>query len=205
MQHITLRCMFDCCGNFAYRASTFMSGVVLCASIYSFFFFFFQLKVSNKRDRKTWRGYGLIREGASKLLFTGVHDFMYFCIIGVNLTLLAKRKPFWWASPLVFFMSWRADSFRAWAQQVVYLSNAFHCRGKYYYYGFAAARYFSLVYIPHKSWYSWGIQCFANGVYAFGFLFMLPQLFVNYRMKSVAHLPWRAFMYKVGINFRLSL
>ena len=50
------------------------------------------------------------------------------------------------------------------------------------------------------------------GVYAFGFLFMLPQLFVNYKvfhislmmiylffvqLKSVAHLPWRAFMYKV--------
>ncbi|VDN04641.1 unnamed protein product [Thelazia callipaeda] len=57
---------------------------------------------------------------------------------------------------------------------------------------------YSLAYVPHKSWYSWVIQCLANGVYAFGFLFMLPQLFVNYRMKSVAHLPWRAFMYKVN-------
>ena len=54
------------------------------------------------------------------------------------------------------------------------------------------------------------------GVYAFGFIFMLPQLFVNYKvlllylvikyslafllqLKSVAHLPWRAFMYKVGL------
>ena len=34
-------------------------------------------------------------------------------------------------------------------------------------------------------------------MYAFGFLFMLPQLFVNYKLKSVAQLPWRAFMYKV--------
>uniref|UniRef100_A0A4W4FT43 Lipid scramblase CLPTM1L n=1 Tax=Electrophorus electricus TaxID=8005 RepID=A0A4W4FT43_ELEEL len=33
-------------------------------------------------------------------------------------------------------------------------------------------------------------------LYAFGFLFMLPQLFVNYKLKSVAHLPWKAFMYK---------
>lgn len=39
-----------------------------------------------------------------------------------------------------------------------------------------------------------------NGVYAFGFLFMLPQLFVNYKLKSVAHLPWKAFMYKVISN-----
>lgn len=48
------------------------------------------------------------------------------------------------------------------------------------------------------SWYSWTIQSMVNGVYAFGFLFMLPQLFINYRLKSVAHLPWRAFMYKVS-------
>uniref|UniRef100_A0A0N5AYZ6 Lipid scramblase CLPTM1L n=1 Tax=Syphacia muris TaxID=451379 RepID=A0A0N5AYZ6_9BILA len=60
---------------------------------------------------------------------------------------------------------------------------------------------YSLAYIPHKSWYSWIIQCVANGVYAFGFLFMLPQLFVNYRLKSVAHLPWRAFMYKACNTF----
>ncbi|VDK49447.1 unnamed protein product [Anisakis simplex] len=65
---------------------------------------------------------------------------------------------------------------------------------------FAGALY-SLAYVPHKSWYSWIIQCLANGVYAFGFLFMLPQLFVNYRLKSVAHLPWRAFMYKAFNTF----
>jgi len=47
------------------------------------------------------------------------------------------------------------------------------------------------------SWYSWSVHSLVNGVYAFGFLFMLPQLFINYRLKSVAHLPWRAFMYKV--------
>ncbi|MFH4974913.1 hypothetical protein AB6A40_001622 [Gnathostoma spinigerum] len=60
---------------------------------------------------------------------------------------------------------------------------------------------YSLVYVPHKSWFSWCIECAANGVYAFGFLFMLPQLFVNYRLKSVAHLPWRAFMYKAFNTF----
>lgn len=40
-----------------------------------------------------------------------------------------------------------------------------------------------------------------NGVYAFGFLFMLPQLFINYKLKSVAALPWRAFMYKAFNTF----
>ncbi|XP_048224540.1 cleft lip and palate transmembrane protein 1-like protein [Perognathus longimembris pacificus] len=57
---------------------------------------------------------------------------------------------------------------------------------------------YSLLNIKYKSWYSWLINSFVNGVYAFGFLFMLPQLFVNYKMKSVAHLPWKAFTYKVG-------
>ncbi|CAJ0584868.1 unnamed protein product, partial [Mesorhabditis spiculigera] len=60
---------------------------------------------------------------------------------------------------------------------------------------------YSLAYVPHKSWYSWCIESMANGVYAFGFLFMLPQLFVNYKLKSVAHLPWRAFMYKAFNTF----
>lgn len=60
---------------------------------------------------------------------------------------------------------------------------------------------YSLLYTPHKSWYSWIINCLVNGVYAFGFLFMLPQLFINYKLKSVAHLPWRAFMYKAFNTF----
>lgn len=60
---------------------------------------------------------------------------------------------------------------------------------------------YSLMYVQHKSWYSWLIQSLVNGVYAFGFLFMLPQLFVNYKLKSVAHLPWRAFMYKAFNTF----
>jgi hypothetical protein len=40
-----------------------------------------------------------------------------------------------------------------------------------------------------------------RGVYAFGFLFMLPQLFINYKLRGVAHLPWRAFMYKAFNTF----
>ncbi|KAG8442693.1 hypothetical protein GDO86_011474 [Hymenochirus boettgeri] len=60
---------------------------------------------------------------------------------------------------------------------------------------------YSLLNIRYKSWYSWLINSFVNGVYAFGFLFMLPQLFVNYKMKSVAHLPWKAFTYKAFNTF----
>ncbi|CAH0405523.1 unnamed protein product [Chilo suppressalis] len=64
-----------------------------------------------------------------------------------------------------------------------------------------AGAVYSLIYEPHKSWYSWALHSVVNGVYAFGFLFMLPQLFVNYRLRSVAALPWRAFMYKAFNTF----
>lgn len=30
----------------------------------------------------------------------------------------------------------------------------------------------------------------------FGFIMMTPQLFINYKLKSVAHLPWRQLTYK---------
>ena len=33
-------------------------------------------------------------------------------------------------------------------------------------------------------------------VYMFGFIMMTPQLFINYKLKSVAHMLWRTFMYK---------
>lgn len=60
---------------------------------------------------------------------------------------------------------------------------------------------YSLLYYAQKSWYSWTIHSLVNGVYAFGFLFMLPQLFINYKLKSVATLPWRALMYKAFNTF----
>lgn len=60
---------------------------------------------------------------------------------------------------------------------------------------------YSLVYESYRSWYSWCIHSLANWVYAFGFLFMLPQLFLNYKLKSVAHLPWKVFMYKAFNTF----
>ena len=60
---------------------------------------------------------------------------------------------------------------------------------------------YSLVYHPQRSWRSWVLRTLANGVYMFGFIAMTPQLYVNYRLKSVAHMPWRAFMYKTFNTF----
>lgn len=64
-----------------------------------------------------------------------------------------------------------------------------------------AGAIYNLYYYPQKSWYSWIVKCLANCIYAFGFLFMLPQLFLNYKLRSVAHLPWKAFMYKAFNTF----
>jgi hypothetical protein len=60
---------------------------------------------------------------------------------------------------------------------------------------------YALQHYEYKSWYSWLISNLANAVYTFGFISLCPQLYVNYRMKSVAHLPWKVFMYKIFNTF----
>ncbi|KAJ1475679.1 cleft lip and palate transmembrane protein 1-domain-containing protein [Baffinella frigidus] len=55
---------------------------------------------------------------------------------------------------------------------------------------------YSLCYNTYKSWWSWLISSLVGCVYTFGFIMMTPQLFINYKLKSVAHLPWRAMVYK---------
>ncbi|KAK5172549.1 uncharacterized protein LTR77_002669 [Saxophila tyrrhenica] len=55
---------------------------------------------------------------------------------------------------------------------------------------------YSLIYDTHKSWYSFIITTLVGSVYAYGFLMMVPSLYINYRLKSVAHMPARTMMYK---------
>ncbi|KIX09377.1 uncharacterized protein Z518_00456 [Rhinocladiella mackenziei CBS 650.93] len=55
---------------------------------------------------------------------------------------------------------------------------------------------YSLVYETHKSWYSFVIETLVGSVYAYGFLMMVPSLYINYRLKSVAHMPSKALTYK---------
>lgn len=42
---------------------------------------------------------------------------------------------------------------------------------------------YSLVYDSHKSWYSFVITTLVGSVYAYGFLMMVPSLYINYRLK----------------------
>ncbi|XP_006456744.1 hypothetical protein AGABI2DRAFT_154242 [Agaricus bisporus var. bisporus H97] len=55
---------------------------------------------------------------------------------------------------------------------------------------------YSLVYESHKGWYSFVITTLTSFVYMFGFAQLIPQLIINYKLKSVAHMPMKAMIYK---------
>ncbi|XP_063235819.1 putative lipid scramblase CLPTM1 isoform X2 [Bacillus rossius redtenbacheri] len=55
---------------------------------------------------------------------------------------------------------------------------------------------YSLLYQEHRGWYSFTLNMLYGFLLTFGFIMMTPQLFINYKMKSVAHLPWRMLTYK---------
>ena len=55
---------------------------------------------------------------------------------------------------------------------------------------------YSALYNEHKGWYSFIINTLVGSIYLFGFIQMTPQLYINYRLKSVEHMPGRALFYK---------
>lgn len=59
----------------------------------------------------------------------------------------------------------------------------------------------SLICDKHGGWYSWGIGSACGAVYAFGFALMCPQLWINHKLRSVAHMPWRYLGYKFISTF----
>lgn len=60
---------------------------------------------------------------------------------------------------------------------------------------------YSLLYMEQKGWYSWVLSLLYGFLLTFGFIMMTPQLFINYKLKSVAHLPWRMLTYKALNTF----
>ncbi|WWC68762.1 uncharacterized protein I206_102696 [Kwoniella pini CBS 10737] len=48
----------------------------------------------------------------------------------------------------------------------------------------------------HRGWYSFIVSTLAQAIYMFGFVQLVPQLIINYKLKSVAHMPMKAMMYK---------
>ncbi|CUS22263.1 LAQU0S05e01398g1_1 [Lachancea quebecensis] len=60
---------------------------------------------------------------------------------------------------------------------------------------------YSLMYGEHKSWYSFFVRVMVGIVYTYGFLVQFPAVYINYKLKSVAHISIRAFAYKVVNTF----
>merc|ERR1719273_2788621 len=60
---------------------------------------------------------------------------------------------------------------------------------------------YSAIYNEHKGWYSFVLGSTYGFLLTFGFIMMTPQLFINYKLKSVAHLPWRMMTYKALNTF----
>merc|ERR1711963_229444 len=60
---------------------------------------------------------------------------------------------------------------------------------------------YSVIYNEHKGWYSFVLGSCYGFLLTFGFIMMTPQLFINYKLKSVAHLPWRMMTYKALNTF----
>ncbi|KAK7696037.1 hypothetical protein QCA50_000678 [Cerrena zonata] len=55
---------------------------------------------------------------------------------------------------------------------------------------------YSLLYETHRGWYSFVISTLTSFVYMFGFVQLVPQLIINYKLKSVAHMPMKAMIFK---------
>lgn len=53
----------------------------------------------------------------------------------------------------------------------------------------------------HRGWYSLFLTFTASCVYSLGFILMTPQVFINYKHKTVAFLPWRKFIYRAINTF----
>ena len=54
----------------------------------------------------------------------------------------------------------------------------------------------TVMYETHRGWYSFIVTTLAQAIYMFGFVQLVPQLIINYKLKSVAHMPMKAMMYK---------
>lgn len=55
---------------------------------------------------------------------------------------------------------------------------------------------YSVIYEEHKGWWSFIVTTLVGFVYLYGFLTMIPSLWINYKLKSVAHMSTRALGYK---------
>jgi hypothetical protein len=78
----------------------------------------------------------------------------------------------------------------------IYDQMAFNYLGKACIPLFIGYGIYSFIYNEHKGYYSFVLGMCYGFLLVFGFIMMTPQLFINYKLKSTAHLPWRMLTYK---------
>ncbi|KAI8589833.1 cleft lip and palate transmembrane protein 1-domain-containing protein [Geranomyces variabilis] len=115
----------------------------------------------------------------------------------INKTVIVKRKP---EFPFVAFED-RVKPSKLVSETRKHDEMAFKYVSWAMYPCLAGYAVYSLIWEEHKSWYSYVVGTLVGFVYGFGFISMTPQLFINYKMKSVAHMPWKTFMYKALNTF----
>lgn len=64
--------------------------------------------------------------------------------------------------------------------------------------GYAA---WSLFFLKHANFRAWMIDALMAAMYLLGFITLTPQLFLNYRLRSVAAMPLRVFLYRALNTF----
>lgn len=53
-----------------------------------------------------------------------------------------------------------------------------------------------LLYPSLRQVYSFFLESSVGFIFIFGFVMMTPQLYINYKLKSVDHLPWKTLIYR---------
>lgn len=60
---------------------------------------------------------------------------------------------------------------------------------------------YTLMYEKYSSFYSWGLEAVMALVYLLGFINMIPQVFINYRIKSVESIALGTFFFRAINTF----
>jgi len=131
-------------------------------------------------------------------------NFMVKISIGVGLLIEFWKIPkvldvkVDWANPTLGFIPLKFSDKGSYVQSSTkeYDRQAFKYLGVLLFPLLAGYVVYSLIYNEHKGWYSFVLSMLYGFLLTFGFIMMTPQLFINYKLKSVAHLPWRMLTYK---------
>ncbi|KAL8431011.1 hypothetical protein ACSSS7_005564 [Eimeria intestinalis] len=185
---------------------TFSALFILCHSVFSFFAF--------KNDMQFWyKNESMEGLSAASLIFG------FVCELVIGLYLFDSQETSW----LILFEVFVGVAISAWKltkairmekqEKFPFVKLAFtrsYSDSKTKDFDRTAITYASIALVPclvgyaiyallhnkYRSWYSYVISVLAGSVYTFGFVLMTPQLYINYKLKSVDHLPWRALIYR---------